>query len=490
MNTLTKLSAHEMRQGLVSKDFSSVELVQAHLENISNTNPELGSFISVCSDEAKTQAKKCDEIIAKEGNKSPALTGIPVAIKDMIVTKDIRTTCGSKILDNFIPPYDATVIQKLKESGSVLIGKTNQDEFAMGSSNENSAYGPVKNPWNTSRVAGGSSGGSAASVASFQSPLSLGTDTGGSIRQPASFNGVLGIKPTYGRVSRYGVVAYASSCDQVGPFARTVKDLSLILEAISGHDENDSTSMKVDVPQFSKELSSLKDLKGKRIGVPSSFLNNGIQKEVRKAFDNSIQSFKKLGAEIIEVELDSFEYALAAYYVIVCAEASSNLSRFDGIRYGHRSTQANSLKELYKKSRSEGFGKEVKRRIMMGSYALSSGYYDAYYRKAQQVRTLIIEDFKKTFEKCDFLATPTAPSTAFALGEKTESPLEMYLADVFTVPANLAGLPGISIPVGFDEKKLPIGLQLLAPVWKELDLLQAAELLLQEQEFDNSQIPV
>jgi aspartyl-tRNA(Asn)/glutamyl-tRNA(Gln) amidotransferase subunit A len=488
MNALTQLTVADMRQGLLSKEFSSEELAKAHIEHISRTNPVYNSFVCVSEAEALEAARNCDKVIAEQAESSHPLCGIPIAIKDMIVTKDIETTCASKILSGFIPPYDSTVVNKLKTAGAVILGKTNQDEFAMGSSSEHSAYGAVKNAWDTSRVAGGSSGGSAVAVAAYQAPLALGTDTGGSVRQPACFNGVIGIKPTYGRVSRYGVVAYASSCDQVGPFARSAKDLAQILETISGFDENDSTSMNVEVPSFSTEVDQVACLKGKRIGVPSDFLKEGLQSEVKEEFDKTLSQLKSLGAEIVEIQLPNIEYALASYYIIVCAEASSNLSRYDGVRYGHRAEGVGSLGEMYSKTRAEGFGLEVKRRIMMGTFALSTGYYDDYYKKAQQVRTLLIQDFQNAFKSCDCIATPTSPSTAFRIGEKMESPLEMYLADIFTVPANLTGIPGISIPVGLDANNVPIGLQLLAPNWQESLLLQFAHLLSTENGFDNSAI--
>jgi aspartyl-tRNA(Asn)/glutamyl-tRNA(Gln) amidotransferase subunit A len=486
MSRLINLSVQEMRRGLLAGDFSCKELCEQHLSHITDTNNTLNSFIRVCKSEALERADKCDKEIQSEGDKTPRLTGIPVAIKDMIVTKGIETTCASKILKGFNPPYNSSALDKLQKAGAVIIGKTNQDEFAMGSSSENSAFGAVKNPWNLERVAGGSSGGSAVAVASYQAPLSLGTDTGGSVRQPASFCGVLGIKPTYGRISRYGVVAYASSCDQIGSFARNAADLALILETVSGHDPNDSTSMCIETPSFSKAVEENPGIEGKRIGVPFKFLTEGLQQEVQDSFDESLKILSSRGAQIVDIELPSLDYALAAYYIIVSAEASSNLSRYDGVRYGHRSTRAKSLKEMYEKTRAEGFGKEVKRRIMMGTYALSSGYYDAYYLKAQRVRTLIINDFKQAFgDKCDLIAIPTSPTTAFKIGEKTGSPLEMYLADVFTVPANLTGLPGISIPSGLDSGNLPIGVQLMAPAFEEAVLLQAADTYLKEKEFDN-----
>lgn len=479
MSELYSLSVREMRQGLLSKKFSAVELTEAHLKRIASTEGELNSFITVCEDGARAAAKKADERLGKEAEKSPLLTGIPVAIKDMLVTKGVETTCGSKILKGFVPPYDCTAVARLKKEGAVVLGKTNLDEFAMGSSTEHSAYGPTKNAWDTSRVPGGSSGGSASAVAAGQSPLSLGTDTGGSIRQPAGLSGIVGLKPTYGRVSRYGAVAYASSFDQIGPFARNVEDVAIILKAIAGHDEHDSTSMSTVVDDYQKEMQTVVDpklpLAGLRVGVPKEYVISGMQPEVEKNFAASIEVLKTLGATVVDISLPHTEYALAIYYVIAPAEAASNLARYDGIRFGHRAEGAETLHEVYERSRAEGFGAEVKRRILIGSYVLSKGYFDAYYKKAQQVRTLIINDFRAAFHNhCDVIATPVSPTTAFKIGEKTSSPLEMYLADVFTVPINLAGVPAMSVPSGLDSQGLPIGLQLIGSPFSEKVLIRTA----------------
>lgn len=487
MSSLTKLNISEMRAGLLSGEFSAVELVDSHIKRTEETNESLNSFITISSESARESAKEADKLLKEKGADSPLFTGIPVAIKDQLVTKGIRTTCGSKMLSNFIPPYDCTAVRRLKEKGAVVIGKTNQDEFAMGSSNEHSFFGPCKNPWDLSRVPGGSSGGSAVAVAAGQSPVSLGTDTGGSIRQPASLTGVYGLKPTYGRVSRYGAVAFASSLDQIGPFARTPRDLAYVMEVISGFDKRDSTSMKVDVPKYAEELDVWKDkdLKGIRIGVPKEVVEEGIEKSVYQEFLSVKEKLVSLGAELVEVSLPHAEHSLAAYYITAPAEASSNLARFDGIRYGHRSSEYASLEELYSKSRAEGFGSEVKRRIMIGSFVLSSGYYDAYYKKAQQIRTLIVNDYRAAFTNCcDVILTPVSPTTAFKIGEKSNaSPLAMYLADIFTVPINLAGLPGISIPTGLSGENLPIGMQLVGPFFSESLLLGLSSVFERERSF-------
>ncbi len=485
MSSLTSLSASEMRDGLIEGRFSAVELIDTHIERINKTNENLNSFITISDESARKKAVEADKVIKEKGKDSPVLTGIPVAIKDQLVTDGIRTTCGSRMLADFIPPYDCTAVRKLKESGAIIVGKTNQDEFAMGSSNEYSYFGPAKNPWDTSRVPGGSSGGSAIAVSAGQSPISLGTDTGGSIRQPAAFTGVYGLKPTYGRVSRYGAVAFASSLDQIGPFARTVSDLALSMEIISGIDKRDSTSMNIEVPKYREELLGWadKDLKGLKIGIPKEIVEEGIDPEVFQAFLATKDKLEKLGAELVEVALPHAEYSLAAYYITAPAEASSNLARFDGIRYGHRAKEFNSLEELYEKTRAEGFGSEVQRRIMIGSFVLSSGYYDAYYKKAQQIRTLIINDYRTAFTNlCDLILTPVTPSVAFKIGEKSNaSPLSMYLADIFTVPINLAGLPGISIPTALSTEKLPIGMQLVGPFFSESKILGVSSVF--EREF-------
>ena len=480
---LTSLSAAKMREHLLKGDFTSEELCIAHLERIDKTNSRFNSFLSVLSESALRQAQSADAILSKGGDKTPLLTGIPIAIKDNLLVLDTETTAGSKILKGFVAPYDATVIGKLKKSGVVIIGKTNLDEFAMGSSTENSAFGPTKNPWNEERIPGGSSGGSAAAVSLGQAPLALGTDTGGSIRQPAGLSGVLGIKPTYGRVSRYGVIAYASSLDQVGHFARTVEDLATVLDVISGADSKDATSMPIAVPNFSQELAKPVSLRGLRVGVPKQYFIEGMESEVESTIRKSLEVLKSLGATIVDISLPYTKHALAAYYVLAPAEASSNLSRYDGVRYGPRH-RSESLSEMYAMTRADGFGSEVKRRILVGTYMLSKGYFDAYYIKAQAVRTLIINDFKAAFNNhCDVIATPVSPRCAWKIGDRSASPLEMYLEDVFTVPTNLAGLPAISVPAGLNSLGLPIGLQLIAPAFEELRLLTTSKAFLAEQPF-------
>lgn len=489
MSELLKLSACQMRQGLISGDFSSTELTQAHLDQITRTNSQLNSFLKVTEESALELAKNADQLLKKSGDMSPPLTGIPIAVKDMLLTKDVTTTCASRILENFIPPYDATAVKLVKDAGAVILGKTNLDEFAMGSSNENSAFGPVRNPWDLDRVPGGSSGGSAASLASGQAPLALGTDTGGSIRQPASFTGTCGLKPTYGRVSRYGAVAFASSLDQIGPMARCIQDLALLLSAIAGYDPKDSTSLNVEVPDYLKSLDSAQILakSGLRIGIPREYFEVGIAPDIEKPIRSAIAKLESLGATLVDISLPTSRHALAVYYILAPAEASSNLARYDGVRYGHRATNPQNLSDMYERTRQEGFGDEVKRRILIGNYVLSTGYYDAYYRKAQQVRTLIIEDFSKAFSSdCDIIVAPAAPTTAFKLGEKTVCPMEMYLADIFTIPVNLAGLPALSLPCGRDRNGLPVGLQMIAPPLKETTLLQAAYLLEQELTFPST----
>jgi aspartyl-tRNA(Asn)/glutamyl-tRNA(Gln) amidotransferase subunit A len=487
--SLFDYSILELRSALLKGEFSAKELTLAHLERAKEKNSLYNSFVTITEESAIKAAENADKIIREQGKNSPLMCGIPVSIKDLIITKGIKTTAGSKLLENFISPYNATSIKKLNASSAVIIGKTNLDEFGMGSSNEHSAFGAALNPWDTTRVPGGTSGGSAISVLTGQSAVSLGTDTGGSVRQPAAFCGVLGLKPTYGRVSRYGLIAHASSFDQIGPIGRTAEDLAITLQTIAGKDEKDSTSVDINVPNYLEDLQrSEHEIKGLRVGVPKEYLaSGGLQKEVSDAFNQSLKKLGSLGATIVEISLPHTQYALACYYITTPAEASSNLSRYDGVRYGFRA-KADSLEELYKQTRSQGFGREVKRRILLGTYVLSKGYYDAYYKKAQKFRTLIINDFKAAFANyCDVIATPAAPTTAFKLGEKTSSPLEMYLADIFTVPANIAGIPGISLPCGLDTNGLPIGLQLLAPFFKESRLLQTANLFLKEQPFDSSQ---
>jgi aspartyl-tRNA(Asn)/glutamyl-tRNA(Gln) amidotransferase subunit A len=427
-------------------------------------NEPLNAFLQIDRDGA---LKRSDS-----DTTSGSLAGIPLAVKDNICVKGMQTSCGSRILGDYQPPYNATVIQRLLDAGANVIGKTNCDEFAMGSSNENSAFGPVRNPWDTSRVPGGSSGGSAAAVAAGIVPFALGSDTGGSVRQPASLCGVVGLKPTYGRNSRYGLVAFASSLDQVGIFARNSSDVARVLGVISGRDQHDATTADVPVPDYAGELSS--DIKGARLGFPRSLFGEGLDAAVRSSVEAAIDVYRDLGASIVEIELPNAQYSIAVYYIIATAEASSNLARFDGARYGFRAEDAPRLREMYRKTRDEGFGPEVKRRIMLGTYVLSAGYYEAYYGKAQQVRSLIKEDFRKAFESCDAIITPTAPTPAFTLGEKVDNPLAMYLNDIYTVTANLAGIPGISVPCGLSENRLPIGFQLLGGYWSEQTLFDLA----------------
>lgn len=464
------VSISEIHQQLISKQRSAVEITQEALERINQLEPKLKSFICVTAEKAIAQASQVDAKIAA-GEKIGPLAGIPIAVKDNICTRGIPTTCGSKILENFIPPYESTVTQKLVGAGAVILGKTNLDEFAMGSSTENSAYQVTANPWDVERVPGGSSGGSAAAVASAESLVALGSDTGGSIRQPASFCGVVGMKPTYGLVSRYGLVAYASSMDQIGPFSRTVKDSAILLQAIAGYDPKDSTSLNVPIPDYTKNLSPNLRPKGQiRIGLIQETFGEGLDSSVLQAFTKAVELLQELGAEIQVISCPRFSYGLPTYYIIAPSEASANLARYDGVKYGFRTSESENLLNMYAKTRSEGFGLEVKRRIMIGTYALSAGYYDAYYLKAQKVRTLIKKDFDKAFAKVDILACPTSSTTAFKVGEKTDDPLSMYLSDLMTIPVNLAGLPALSLPCGFDEQGLPIGIQLMSNVLRE-DLL-------------------
>lgn len=459
----------ELAAGLKSGEFSSEELTRSLLARIESHNPQLNSFITVTDEIALAQAREADQRIA--AGKAGTLTGIPIAHKDIFCTDGVRTSCASKMLDPFIAPYDATVISRFKEAGAVMLGKTNMDEFAMGSSNETSFYGPVKNPWDSAAVPGGSSGGSAAAVAARLAPGATGTDTGGSIRQPAALCGITGLKPTYGRVSRYGMIAFASSLDQAGPMARSAEDCALMLGAMAGFDERDSTSAQRDVPDYSSGLSN--DLKGLKIGLPKEYFGEGLDAEVVRAIDAAVAEYKKLGAEVVEISLPNTNLAVPTYYVVAPAECSSNLSRMDGVRFGHRCDNPRDLEDLYKRSRGEGFGPEVKRRIMVGTYALSSGYYDAYYLKAQQLRHLISDDFKKAFEQVDVIMGPTAPTPAFNLGEKSDDPVAMYLADIYTIAVNLAGLPGMSLPCGFVGKR-PVGLQLIGNYFDEARLLNVA----------------
>jgi len=438
---------------------------------IRKEDPSIGAFLTLCEERAQRQAERIDKLVA-EGKPLPPLAGVPIAIKDVMVTRGVRTTAGSKILENFVPPYDCTAVARLEAAGAVVLGKLNCDEFAMGSSNENSAYHEVHNPRDKSRVPGGSSGGSAAAVAAEMAVATLGSDTGGSIRQPASFCGVVGLKPTYGRVSRYGLIAFASSLDHIGPFAKTVKEVALVLRTIAGRDPMDSTSAEVPVPDYVAELE--KPVKGLKIGVAKEYFGEGLDVEVRAAVEAAIQKLAELGCEVVPVSLPHTEYAIPTYYIVATAEASSNLARFDGVRYGFRSPKARTLSDMYRLSRDGGFGMEVKRRIMLGTYALSAGYYDAYYLKAQKVRTLLTRDFDEAFKKVDVIAAPTCPTPAFKLGEKVNDPLAMYLADIYTVTANLAGIPGISVPCGENHEKLPIGLQLFGRHFDEATLLRVA----------------
>ena len=462
----------DLRQKFNSGEVSSKELVQEKLNRINDLDHTLNTFLTVNADEALKKAEFIDNQ-RSSGEDLPPLSGIPLAIKDNLCTKGIKTTCASKILGNFVPPYESTVTQKLLDAGAVLIGKTNMDEFAMGSSTETSAFGPTLNPWNISKVPGGSSGGSAASVAAELCFGSLGSDTGGSIRQPASFCGVVGMKPTYGRVSRWGLIAFASSLDQVGPFANNVSDAAEILQFISGKDELDSTTVDFPVPNYLENLS--KSIKGLKIGlIDNCFQHEGLATEVKESVLSSAYLLESLGAEIINLSCPRFNDGIATYYVIAPSEASANLARYDGVKYGFRSEEEKSLIDMTSRSRALGFGNEVKRRILIGTYALSAGYVDAYYKKAQQVRTLIRQDFDKAFQKADILLAPTSPSTAFGSGENVDNPMAMYLSDLLTIPANLAGLPAISLPCGFDKSGLPIGLQLIGNVFEESKLLQVA----------------
>jgi aspartyl-tRNA(Asn)/glutamyl-tRNA(Gln) amidotransferase subunit A len=467
-------SIRELHKQLIRKERSSVEITQEALDRIQALEPKLHSFLCVTADQALEQARQVDAKIAA-GEEIGLLAGIPIGIKDNMCTEGIPTTCASRILENFVPPYESTVTQKLKDAGAVMVGKTNLDEFAMGSSTENSAYQVTANPWDLERVPGGSSGGSAAAVAAGECVVSLGSDTGGSIRQPASFCGVVGMKPTYGLVSRYGLVAFASSLDQIGPFGRSVEDTAILLNAIAGYDPNDATSLKVEIPDYAKSLQPDLRPRGRlKIGVIKETFGQGLDTIVEQTVTKAIEQLQNLGAEIHIVSCPRFRYGLPTYYIIAPSEASANLARYDGVKYGLRTPNSDNLIEMYTKTRAAGFGKEVKRRIMLGTYTLSAGYYDAYYLKAQKVRTLIKQDFEDAFKQVDVLVCPTAPTTAFKAGEKTEDPLSMYLGDLMTIPVNLAGLPGISVPCGFDEQGLPIGMQLIGKVLHEDQLFQVA----------------
>ena len=468
---MQNLSLKELSEGLKQKKFSSEELTKFFLNRLDLHNSSINAFITIDKDKSLAMAKRADEII-KEGNQD-YLTGIPIAQKDIFCAEGWKTTCGSKMLDNFIAPYDSTVISKFNAAGAVNLGKTNMDEFAMGSSNETSYYGNVKNPWDIKTVPGGSSGGSAAAVAGMLAPAATATDTGGSIRQPASLCGLTGLKPTYGLVSRYGMIAFASSLDQAGPMCHTAEDCAAMMNVMSGHDPKDSTSIEREKENY---LSGINDsIKGLKIGVPKEFFSEGLDSEVEKIIEQGISEYKKLGAEIVEISLPNNHLSIPVYYVIAPAEASSNLSRYDGVRYGYRTKEYDDLMDMYCKTRGEGFGDEVKRRIMIGTYVLSAGYYDAYYLKAQKIRRLISEDFKKAFEKCDVILGPSAPSVTFPIGDKKEDPLKMYMQDVYTISTNLAGLPGLSMPGGL-MNNLPVGIQLIGNYFSEAKLLNIAHI--------------
>jgi aspartyl-tRNA(Asn)/glutamyl-tRNA(Gln) amidotransferase subunit A len=465
---LHQLTIHEAHELLKNRQLSSVELTKNYLERIARVEPKVRAFVTVTDDLATEQARKADELIA--AGKGGPLTGIPIAIKDVICTKGIKTTCSSRMLQNFVPPYDAAVMEKLNDGGIVMVGKANMDEFAMGSSTENSAFFPTHNPWDLDRVPGGSSGGSTVAVAAGEVAGALGSDTGGSIRQPAGFCSVVGMKPTYGRVSRYGLVAFASSLDQIGPLTQDVTDCAILLNAISGYDKRDSTSVPEPVPDYTKSLKA--DLKGMRLGIPKEYYVEGMQPGVADAMKAALKKLEELGAEMEEVSLPHTPYALAVYYIIAPSEASANLARYDGVKYGY-SYKGDTMWESLEKTRENGFGAEVKRRIMLGTYALSAGYYDAWYLKAQKVRTLIRREFDAVFKKCDALITPTSPTVPFKIGERTDDPLEMYLSDVCTLPANIAGVPGISVPAGFVDG-LPVGMQVIGKHFSEATLLRVA----------------
>ena len=477
---ITELTVHELQQKLKSKELTIAEILESYCNRINEKEPEVEAFVTTYLEEAKAEAQKIQEKI-DNGEDLGEYAGIPIGIKDNLCMKGTKTTCSSKMLENFVSPYDATVIEKLKDENIISLGKLNMDEFAMGSSTESSYFKKTKNPWNLNKVPGGSSGGSAAAVAANMVPWALGSDTGGSIRQPASLCGVVGLKPTYGLVSRYGLVAFASSLDQIGPITKDVRDSAMLLSLIAGNDEKDTTSEEIEKKDYTKALKN--DVKGLKIGVPKEFFGEGINEEVKKELTKAIETYKELGAEVEEFSLDVAKYALATYYIIACAEASSNLGRFDGIRYGYITQEYSNLKEIYKKSRSEGFGTEVKRRIILGTYVLSSGYYDAYYKKAQQVRTLVSNEFSKAFEKYDVILTPTSPVTAFNIGEKSNNPLEMYLADICTVSINIAGVPAISIPCGVDSEGMPVGMQLIGNKFEEEKILNAAYTFEQKVKF-------
>ena len=480
------LTVHELQEKLKSKEITIEEVTKAYADRIKEKEGDVQAFVTTLEDEAVEQAKSIQKDI-EDGKVTGNFAGIPIGIKDNMCTKGVKTTCSSKMLENFVAPYDATVVEKLNDEHLINLGKLNMDEFAMGASTEYSAFKKTRNPWNLNTVPGGSSGGSAAAVAAKMVPWALGSDTGGSIRQPAAFCGVVGLKPTYGLVSRYGLVAFASSLDQIGPITKDVKDSAMLLNLIAGHDERDTTSENMPKKDYTKALKN--DVKGLKIGIPKQYYGEGINPEVKAKLEEAIETYKKLGAEVEEFSLDIADYALATYYIIACAEASSNLGRFDGIRYGYRTENYENLKDIYKNSRSEGFGPEVKRRIILGTYVLSSGYYDAYYKKAQQVRTLVKKEFDEAFKKYDVLLTPASPTVAFGIGTKSNNPLEMYLADICTVPVNIAGLPGISLPCGVDKNGMPIGMQLIGNRFEEEKILNAAYTFEQAIDFRNKYKP-
>lgn len=483
---ITELTVHELQEKLKNKELTVTQIVDAYTENIENRENDIQAFVTTLNNEAKKQAQEIQEKI-NNGEELGEFAGIPIGIKDNMCTKGVKTTCSSRMLENFIAPYDATVVEKLKDENIINLGKLNMDEFAMGGSTEYSYFKKTRNPWNLNKVPGGSSGGSAAAVAAGMVPWALGSDTGGSIRQPSSFCGVVGLKPTYGLVSRYGLVAFASSLDQIGPITKDVKDSAMLLNLIAGHDKKDTTSEDREKIDYTKCLKN--SVKGLKIGVPKEFFGEGINKEVKESLEKAMQIYKEMGAIVEEISLDVAQYSLATYYIIACAEASSNLGRFDGIRYGHRAKDFKNIRELFVKSRSEGFGPEVKRRIILGTYVLSSGYYDAYYKKAQQVRTLVTNEFNKAFEKYDVILTPTSPTVAFDIGSKTTNPLEMYLSDICTVSVNIAGLPGISIPCGVDSAGMPIGMQLIGNKFCEETILNAAYTFEQKTKFRENYKP-
>ena len=475
---ITELTVHELQEKIRNKELTVTEITKAYVDRIKEKENDVKAFVTTLEKEALEKAKEVEENADFE---KETLAGIPIGIKDNICTKGVKTTCSSKMLENFVSPYDATVMDKINEEKMINLGKLNMDEFAMGGSTEYSYFHKTMNPWNLNKVPGGSSGGSAAAVAANMVPWALGSDTGGSIRQPASFCGVVGLKPTYGLVSRYGLVAFASSLDQIGPITKDVTDCAKLLNVIAGHDEKDSTSVKKDKIDYTKNLKD--GVKGLKIAVPKEFFGEGINEEVKEIINKAIEKYRELGATVEEVSLDIAKYALATYYIIACAEASSNLGRFDGVRYTYRTGEFKNLKELYKKSRSEGFGTEVKRRIILGTYVLSSGYYDAYYKKAQQVRTLVMKDFEEVFSKYDVILTPTSPTTAFNIGEKSNNPMEMYLADICTVSVNIAGLPAMSIPCGVDSEGMPVGMQLIGNKFDEETILKTAYAYEQSENF-------